>query len=290
MFLGYSDYSPGRATVRLLNTGRIFATKNYTCENDVFPCIDKLYQQVTAPLRVEVKSETPLDAAGGELEAVGASRAIDAVGARESRILEVNEGEEKGSEERSIESKSSGDVNSESEGRPLRAREPTGKFLENLPDVNVPPEDPPSTNSMFLTHEPHYDSPSFNLAISSTVYPIPNPKNDKEARESKYADEFKKADVEEMEEIWRQGTYDLVPRPTGVRIIPSRFVRTIKWNLTSSGSNSSSFSVERFKSRWIACGYDLQGQFGNTYAFVVAIDLPSMKYLPLISKNFTSSG
>ena len=52
---------------------------------------------------------------------------------------------------------------------------------------------------------------------------------------------------EEMEALHRNGTYDLVKRPTGRKIVGSRWVYKVK--------RLADGSVERFKARGVAKGY-----------------------------------
>ena len=105
--------------------------------------------------------------------------------------------------------------------------------------------------------------------------------------EGEYSEQWKKARLYEMEEIWKRNTYELVDRPKGIRVIGSKFIDKIKWRKRENfqlrappkdGTTPatepplSEYIIDRFKSRWIALGWGLKKIYKNSYALCLTYD------------------
>ena len=256
MFLGSDPSNSSRSVVRLLDTGRIFSTKNVKFDKTRFPCKENL--QDIEPWRAEAVPGVPPDAPGGLSEATGAITAgaewraptisnFDVL--TNDEIRGVNDTLEIDSSHSNFEPNTEEKYNSSS----TRIREPSTKALENI------------CNSQKL----------FSIKDNVEVFPTKTPNTVAEAMNSPYSDEWKAAMDEEMQEIWRQNVYTLAKPPPGVKPIGSRWVFKIKWKHNPHAtSKTKAYEIVRFKARWVATGYNqTKGiDFKESYAYVIQND------------------
>ena len=148
-----------------------------------------------------------------------------------------------------IEARGVEDVASTPVRRGTRIRVPSRKILDNM-----------------AAEESHQI-----LKIQSSTKPIPNPKNDEEALNGPYAEEWLEADRAEINHMLSRNLWKVVPKssvPPGKRIIGCRFERVVKWKVENPTE------VEKFKSRLVAQGYNMRMgiDFSKKFAKVVRIE------------------
>ena len=107
-----------------------------------------------------------------------------------------------------------------------------------------------------------------NAALIATLQnhgKIPLPNNINECSIGIYADKWKESNDKEYDSIILNETWDLVKRPPGMPITKCKWVFRIKYNADG--------SIDKFKSRLVACGYNqVKGvNFENTYSPVARL-------------------
>ena len=271
MNLGFNKHVKGKHVLRILKTGRITSSINVRFNSQIMPCAEAEFREMTQFLRRKWPAESPTDMEGGaeQLEASMSSIAENANWRtpifENSDILSIDQ-MRKINEDLGISTPEDPPESLEIR-QGTRDRYPSTKCVEN--QVNA------------------IDSGGFTLLTSTTIYPIANPTSEKEAMNSPQKDQWIAAKESEMQEVWKTGTYELVPRPKGVRVIGSRFVYKIKWRkrdpfqlrqlqverpLTTSKEELKEYIVERYKARWIAQGYGLKDHYKNAYSFTLTND------------------
>jgi hypothetical protein len=259
MYLG-REPNDGRYIVRSLRSGRTYGTSSTILDSTIFPCLDSKLKILSAFLSEDnIPTEVPPDAPGGVVDAVSPTDGWAAInehilgeGKSQAGIASLARGLDDDDDVPDLRDSSDDDDDDDDEG--ARVREPSSKALNNIVDATL-------------------------LKISHTIYPLNDPANEAEAMATKQRSQWIEAMEEEMAEIWRQSTYELVPRPAHTRVIKSRFVFKIKWkdNPDYNGdklSNFSPYAIDRFKARWIAQGYNLQKgiDFFESYSFTLGCD------------------
>ena len=271
----HTDEGNGQHVVRFLASNRIASSRNVVFDNSIMPCKDKNYRELVAEMLDNVCEDLPPDAEGGVLDMESAQNAISAVPVCSWKPAVFPSADELTIEQVGEINKALGIAaphepeSQEATDRrtSTREKEPSSKALENI------------------VNDADYDASLYaaTAANSDSIYPIADPKNDKEAFGGPQKQEWIKADQAEMEEIWKRNTYDLVPPsevPAGVKVISTRFVRKIKWkadpkmNFDGDKSAPKAFVIERFKSRWVAQAWNLQKgkDFECSYSAVIATD------------------
>ena len=109
------------------------------------------------------------------------------------------------------------------------------------------------------------------LNIQSSTKPILNPKNDEEALNGPYAQNWMNADRDEINHMLSRNLWEVVPKsavPAGKRILGCRFERTVKWKVENPTE------VDKFKSRLVAQGYNMKMgiDFSKKFAKVVRME------------------
>lgn len=144
-----------------------------------------------------------------------------------------------------------------------------------LEDLNIrdklPIEDPKPLKEPLERYEPDESDelpPSFldELVEAAALHTnvLDQPSNIKEVRSSPNADKWLAACTAELEELKRQNTWTLVPRPSNRKILKGRWVLRTKPNIEDP-------SKPKYKARWVAKGF-LQRfglDFNETYANTV---------------------
>ena len=115
---------------------------------------------------------------------------------------------------------------------------------------------------------------SFAIKIDNTMSDIPVPTTYNEAVASKLRERWIASMEKEISTLIKHGTWELVSIddvPRDRKIVKSRFVYTIKYNRDG--------TIERFKSRFVACGYSQIKGFDYTDTFSATLRSTSFRLL-----------
>ena len=114
------------------------------------------------------------------------------------------------------------------------------------------------------TYDPTADESFYSTAYAN-LSSITEPKTFKASQKCPESSQWKKACIEELEALKRNGTWKVVQLPPGKKVVGSRWQFKVKRNVDG--------SVERFKARLVAKGYSQRPGFDFTETFA-----PTVKY------------
>lgn len=116
------------------------------------------------------------------------------------------------------------------------------------------------------------------LLLSSAMAAMVTPRNIAEAKEQPEWPEWKAAIEKELQDLQANGTWEVVRRPVGEKMISSKWVFKIKFN--------SRGELERFKARLVARGFSQQYgiDFEETYSPV--LKLTSLRFLAALAAQW----
>ena len=89
------------------------------------------------------------------------------------------------------------------------------------------------------------------------------------------AEQWKQAALEELNAHSTNGTWKLVPRPTGKKVIGSKWVFKVKHNTDG--------SIERYKGRLVAKGYNQRPGFDYIEIFAPTVRMPTIRVVLAIA-------
>ena len=119
---------------------------------------------------------------------------------------------------------------------------------------------------------------SYALKIDNALSDVPIPKDYKEAVSSQLKDRWIASMVKEITDLIKHDTWELVSIddvPSNRKIVKSRFVYTIKYNRDG--------TIERFKSRFVACGYSQVKDIDYSATFSATLRHTSFRLLMAIA-------
>ena len=256
IFLGQNDNIGTRNVVRLLDSGRVIATKNAIIDNTKFPCKEAEFATMTQELRAEAPEEVPPDFQEALQDCLSASNAhweatrfddVDSLSKSDVNAINAILGIEQ--------APATNEYAQIASRYPVRVREPSSKALENI-----------ATD---------FSSTILTVKTKDDIYPVKTPKTFAGAVNGPYKEQWERAMHEEMEEIWSQNTYKLVPCPPGVKPIGSRWLYKIKWKHDPyAESPDMAYEILRWKARLIAQGYNqIKGiDYKESYSYTVSRD------------------
>jgi len=108
---------------------------------------------------------------------------------------------------------------------------------------------------------------AYEVAYSSTF--AAEPLSYSEALRCPDAEQWKQAALEELNAHSTNGTWELLPRPKGEKIIGSKWVFKVKRNADG--------SVERYKGRLVAKGYNQRPGFDHLEIFAPTVRMPTIR-------------
>jgi transposase InsO family protein len=110
--------------------------------------------------------------------------------------------------------------------------------------------------------------------LNSIMNDVTTPNNYNEAIKGRYAERWKESMNHEITDLMKHGTWELVRRdkvPRSHRVAKSRWVYKVKLNKDG--------SIERFKSRFVVCGYSQVKGVDYTHSFSATMRATSMRIL-----------
>ena len=119
---------------------------------------------------------------------------------------------------------------------------------------------------------------SYSINVDQTFSTLPIPKSYTEAMASNLRDRWVASMEREISDLIKHDTWELVSIddvPTDRKIVKSRFVYTIKYNRDG--------TVERFKSRFVACGYSQVKDIDYSATFSATLRHTSLRLLMAIA-------
>ena len=266
MNLGFNKYLKDKYIVRVLKTGRITSSINVQFNSEIMPCASADFSQYTSVLNQKWDPVTPVDADGSATLFDDSNLLYFEKPTWQTPIFDNSDHTDRAQIANIRDGFGLETPVEPSQNKQLREgtrqREPTTKCVQNQVAT--------------------IDSANFALLTKADFYPISNPVTNADAMQGEHKDEWAKARLFEMQEIWDTNTYELVPRPPKhIRVLGSRFIDKIKWRkrenfqLRSKAEDEaplSNYIVDRFKSRWIALGWGLKKVYKNSYALVLSYD------------------
>lgn len=320
IYEGKSPDFPGQMQVTSLNTNqgyrgwtqRTYFTKNIKgVDNNIFPFRDPQFRQQVSRLVVPDQDSAAPDAPGTLLGATHDMYSPQEI--KEFKELarsvypQLNSADAATAGEADSEQEPSSDELDEKHhvAGETRRREPSSKALENI----VNEHEGGQLQTAFLIKAKKKRQENF--------YPIQDPQTDREAFASPQAQQWREADYEEFLQLLKRGTWTLVhpSEAKGKKIIGCRFIRKIKWkpkpevNLhqklfrqeeeipladskaqqepnrkpISSPTFASDFIIDKFKSRLVAQGFNMEKgvDFENSYSNNIAAD--TVRYLSALA-------
>jgi len=103
--------------------------------------------------------------------------------------------------------------------------------------------------------------------IACSTVSMAEPLSYAEAMRCPDAEQWKQAALEELNAHSTNGTWKLVPRPTGKKVIGSKWVFKVKCNTDR--------SIERYKGRLVAKGYNQRPGFDYIEIFAPTVRMPT---------------
>ena len=119
---------------------------------------------------------------------------------------------------------------------------------------------------------------SYAIKIDNALSDVPIPKDYKEAVSSQLRERWIASMVKEITDLIKHDTWELVSIddiPSNRKIVKSRFVYTIKYNRDG--------TIERFKSRFVACGYSQVKDIDYSATFSATLRHTSFRLLMAIA-------
>ena len=251
MFLGSTSAKNNRNVVRLLRTGRVFATRAAEAHKESFPCKTKELDELTAIFRKESPSTGPPDLLGGENDVIDALSlpGINVASPAAYPSLDDMSMEAMTELHQALGITTRSPPAGETSRPTLReTREPSSKALENIAN----------------------DASCLKLCSTAKIYPYVTPEKFDDAMTSPQKAEWILSIIEEIEYLISKKTFSVVLRPSHVQVHGSRYVFKIKYKMQPRHlikNKTPAFIAERFKTRWVVQGFGLtQGrQYFNSY-------------------------
>lgn len=125
---------------------------------------------------------------------------------------------------------------------------PNGRYLLTKDQVNILKEQHGNTNFRFVApcNLATSDNPICQYNVRTRLNAIVAPKSYGEALKSEHSERWKAAMDEEYASLVANDTWSLVPRPKGVRVLPTMWLYTVKTNRYG--------EIERYKARCVVLG------------------------------------